>query len=237
MYSNELEKKSIPRDQLKKYYANDETKTNMKTEHTSVEFDTVEENVKTSRPTTTAKNNTNTTVNTGEYDNELDMIDNMIGNTQAISDFDRTVGDTVFTSDEEDSFLPDPNAMTSTPITHKDIGSSYITMKEGQMEEVTMKEEQKEDVTITKYVQGKQFDFNPLSLRSREEIGPRLITEFNHIPFRNIGQSLHGPSNTLHQIKGDGNCYFRAISFYISGKEDFHENVRHDLRLYQFFPW
>ncbi len=30
----------------------------------------------------------------------------------------------------------------------------------------------------------------------------------------------------IHQVTGDGNCHFRAISFFLFGKEDYHDHVR-----------
>ena len=42
------------------------------------------------------------------------------------------------------------------------------------------------------------FTFKPLTVKSREEIGPRLlITQFDDIPFKGIGQPLCGPSITF----------------------------------------
>ena len=56
-------------------------------------------------------------------------------------------------------------------------------------------------------------------------------------PFKGIGQPLCGPSDNIHYIKGDGNCYFQAISFYISGQEEYHKEVGEMICDYiKFFP-
>ena len=41
-----------------------------------------------------------------------------------------------------------------------------------------------------------------------------------------IGWNCVGAPRQLKLIKGDGNCYFRAISDAISGTEEFHDKVR-----------
>ena len=75
--------------------------------------------------------------------------------------------------------------------------------------------------------------FFSLSKHSREEIG--LLVEINHIEsdcmseYDKIGWNCVGTPRQLKLIKGDGNCYFRAISYAISGTEDFHDKVRETL--------
>ena len=74
------------------------------------------------------------------------------------------------------------------------------------------------------------YQFFPLSKHSREEIGP--LVEINHIEsdcmseYDKIGWNYVEAPRQLKLIKGDGNCYFRAISNTISGPEDFHDKVR-----------
>ena len=71
------------------------------------------------------------------------------------------------------------------------------------------------------------YKFFPLSKHSREEIGP--LVEINHIEsdcmseYHKIGWNCAGVPRQLQLTKGDGNCYFRAISYAISGPEDFHD--------------
>ena len=52
------------------------------------------------------------------------------------------------------------------------------------------------------------------------------ITKFQDIPFIGIGQNLRERPRRRELMKGDGSCYFRAISFAISGKQDYYEDVR-----------
>ena len=71
------------------------------------------------------------------------------------------------------------------------------------------------------------FHFQPLTRSSREEVGPLVqITKFQDIPFTGIGQNLRGLPRRRELMKGDGSCYFRAISVAISGKQDYYEDVR-----------
>ena len=92
-------------------------------------------------------------------------------------------------------------------------------------------ERQFDDGIITK--QGKSdflYQFFPLSKHSREEIG--TLVEINHIEsdcmleYDKIGWNSVGAPRQLKLIKGDGNCYFKAISYAISGTEDFLDKVR-----------
>ena len=118
-------------------------------------------------------------------------MDYTILDTEEIPSITEVHAETVFTSDEEDSFLPDVKPVTSTPVSQKKMEVEY------------------NDVMVTHLCVRNNFTFKPLTLRSREEIGPRLlIIQFNNIPFKGIGQLLCGPSNNIHYIKGDGNCYF-----------------------------
>ena len=65
------------------------------------------------------------------------------------------------------------------------------------------------------------FHFNPLKRSSREEVGPFVqITKFIDIPFTHIGKELRGFLRFREIMEGYGSCYFRAISFAISGKQD-----------------
>ena len=71
------------------------------------------------------------------------------------------------------------------------------------------------------------FHFQPLTRSSREGVGPLVqITKFQDIPFRGIGQNLRGLPRRRELMKGDGSCYFKAILFGISGKQDYYEEVR-----------
>ena len=82
-------------------------------------------------------------------------------------------------------------------------------------------ESQFDDIIITKLEKSDfLYQFFPLSNNSREEIRP--LVEINHIEsdcmseYDKIGWNCVGAPRQLKLIKGDGNCYFRAISYAIS---------------------
>ena len=52
------------------------------------------------------------------------------------------------------------------------------------------------------------------------------ITKFTDIPYTHIGQELKGLPRFREKMKGDGSCYFRAISFAVSGTQEYYKNVR-----------
>ena len=72
-----------------------------------------------------------------------------------------------------------------------------------------------------------KFHSNLLIRSSREEVRPLVqTTKFADIPHTHIGQELKGLPRFRKRMKGDGSCYFRAISFAISGTQEYHDNVR-----------
>ena len=80
--------------------------------------------------------------------------------------------------------------------------------------------------------------FSPLNSASREECGPLVnIPDCGIIPYTNIGGDLKGKPSNIYQVLGDGNCYFRCILYVLSGKEDYHRDVRKVLCEYiSWFP-
>ena len=72
--------------------------------------------------------------------------------------------------------------------------------------------------------------FSPLNSSSREECRPLVnILDCGIIPYTNIGEDLKGKPMHVYRIVDDGNCYFRCISYVLSGKEDYHRDVRNVL--------
>ena len=72
--------------------------------------------------------------------------------------------------------------------------------------------------------------FSPLNSASREECGPLVnIPDCGIIPYTNIGGYLNRKPSNIYRVLGDGNCYFRCISYVLSGKEDYHRDVRNVL--------
>ena len=109
----------------------------------------------------------------------------------------------IFTSDEEDNIFDD--------VVEEDTMAYYDSNNELQ---------------IVGETRG-TFYFNPLTRSSREEVGPLVqITKFTDIPYTHIGQELKGLPRFREKMKGDGSCYFRAISFAVSGTQEYYKNVR-----------
>ena len=111
--------------------------------------------------------------------------------------------DVIFTSDKEDNILDDV------------------------VEENTMAYcESDNKLQIVGETRG-TFNFNPLTRSLKEEVGPLIqITKFTDIPYTHIGQELKGLPRFREKMKGDGSCYFRAISFAVSGTQEYYKNVR-----------
>ena len=80
--------------------------------------------------------------------------------------------------------------------------------------------------------------FSPLNSASGEECRPLVnILDCGIIPYTNIGEDLKGKPTHVYRVVGDGNCYFRCISYVLSGKEDYHRDVRNVLCEYiSWFP-
>ena len=73
------------------------------------------------------------------------------------------------------------------------------------------------------------WPFSPITNASRQELGPLVqITQFYAYPeYVLSGQCVQGKDpEVINPIYGDGNCYFRAISYILCGVEKFHLEVR-----------
>ena len=63
------------------------------------------------------------------------------------------------------------------------------------------------------------------------------IVDCGIIEYTNVGGDLIGKARNVHNIKSDGNFYFRCISYTLSGSEDYFDNVRKVLCKYiSWFP-
>ena len=73
------------------------------------------------------------------------------------------------------------------------------------------------------------WPFSPITNTSQQQLGPLVqITQFYPYPDYVIGGECvqkKAPSIRM-PIYGDGNCYFRSISYIVSGEEKFHLEVR-----------
>ena len=187
--TNELEKKSVPRDQLKKIHTEEKTISNTQDSMTDNIENTIE-----IQDSNIEMDMSNNTIHNMKKVEDMDTTDNMIVNTN--SNTTVITNNTVFSSDKEDSFLPDPNILQHTPVRQTSSQNTNL------------------DVQITKVTPPKTFTFNPITFQSREEIGPRvLITHFNSIPFKNTGQPLIGKSNNLYRVKGDETATLERCHF------------------------
>ena len=71
------------------------------------------------------------------------------------------------------------------------------------------------------------FQFSPLNSASTEECGPLVnIIDCGIIEYTNISADLIEKLRNVHNVKGDGNCYFRCISYTLCGSEDYYNNVK-----------
>lgn len=73
-----------------------------------------------------------------------------------------------------------------------------------------------------------QQKFNPLTIEEKREICIQLqlpIQETDEEFESNLDQQLEAPSK-VKQIEGDGNCFFRAISYCVAQSEHFHLEIR-----------
>ena len=80
--------------------------------------------------------------------------------------------------------------------------------------------------------------FCPLNSASQEECGPLVhIQKCGIIPYTNVRKDLIEEPTNVYKVVGDGNCYFRCISYALSGKEDYHDSVQNILCDYiSWFP-
>ena len=71
------------------------------------------------------------------------------------------------------------------------------------------------------------FNLNPLTRSLREEVGPLIqITKFTDIPYTHIGQELKGLPRFREKMKGMAAAILGAISFAVSGTQEYYKNVR-----------
>ena len=105
-------------------------------------------------------------------------------------------------------------------------------------ERTFMDENMENDCVILHAEPSPILKFSPLNSASREECRPLVnIPDCGIIPYTNIGGNLNGKPSNIYQVLGDGNYYFWCISYVLSGKEDYHRDVRKVLCKYiSWFP-
>ena len=84
------------------------------------------------------------------------------------------------------------------------------------------------NVEVWSVSKAQNWPFRPLSESSRQEVGPLVqITNFGQYPKYVLGGTCtQGKAPISAKIKGDGNCYFRTISYSICGEEIYHADIR-----------
>ena len=84
------------------------------------------------------------------------------------------------------------------------------------------------NVEVWRVSKAQNWPFRPLSESSRQEVGPLVqITNFGQYPKYVLdGTCTQGKAPISAKIRGDGNCYFRAISYSICGEEIYHADIR-----------
>ena len=93
-------------------------------------------------------------------------------------------------------------------------------------EQVTVSTNNSNDVIIVHTEPGPILKFSPLNSASRKECGPLVhIHNCGIIQYTNISQELIGEPRNVYMVARDGNCYFRCISYALSGTEDHHKSI------------
>ena len=93
-------------------------------------------------------------------------------------------------------------------------------------EQVTVSTDNTKDVIVVHTEPSPVLKFSPLNSVSREECGSLVhMHKCGIIPHTNIGQELIGEPRNVYKVVEDGNCYFRCISYALSGTEDHHESI------------
>ena len=80
------------------------------------------------------------------------------------------------------------------------------------------------DISVTKCKQN-HFKILPFSLLKRKEIASKFSLTYILAPDVSNMTTQLGPKKTK-RICGDGNCFFRSISYIITGTEENHSNLR-----------
>ena len=181
----------------------------------------------------------------------MDVVNNLVSSTDI-----RPTSSTVSTPIVKDNCTEDPStsgtntvnnlvssmpiALTSSIDTRKQLQfeDEHIDLPEGiilveDMLDMTQSEVLSSDdefsMVCVEETPPSNWQFSPITNASRQQLGPLVqITQFYKYPDYVTGdECVQGkvPSAIRH-IYGDGNCYFRAISYILSGVENFHMEVR-----------
>ena len=115
-----------------------------------------------------------------------------------------------------DTLPPSPAKSTSSVQSHGSSASAKTNISSGS------------SVQIVAVHEGVPDTFNPVDLETRTQMAAlhnMMMKRDKEHEYVNIGVPLVGKGKTR-PIKGDGNCLFRAVAFYITGHETPHLRIR-----------
>lgn len=84
------------------------------------------------------------------------------------------------------------------------------------------------EVSITKISETQEFTYNPITVELQKTLSANLSIQNKNIPetFPKRSNVMLGKPVQTSEIISDGNCFFRAISFAITGSQDHHHEIR-----------
>ncbi|XP_035689909.1 uncharacterized protein LOC118425183 [Branchiostoma floridae] len=98
--------------------------------------------------------------------------------------------------------------------------------EEHQVEGARERLADEQDCEVTGEWQGEEFMFNPFTANDQLQLAGQLnlsIEQYINIEQRNV--PLETPVNLI-RMEGDGNCFYRAVSFHIFGTQEYHAVLR-----------
>lgn len=86
-------------------------------------------------------------------------------------------------------------------------------------------------VTVVEKPKDTQFEHVPFNIRKRLCDNLQIPFMADNIP-QGVSIAAAGEPLRCQQISGDGNCFFRAVTFYLSGSDNAHERMRLEMCKY-----
>ena len=124
-------------------------------------------------------------------------------------------------SDDEPTFLDDKVIVSTND--NRDISDDEPTFLD---DEVIVSTHDNRDIFMLHEEPSPIIKFCPLNSASWEECGPLVhIQKCGIIPYTNVRKDLIEEPTNVYKVVGDSNCYFKCISYALSGKEDYHDSV------------
>ena len=84
------------------------------------------------------------------------------------------------------------------------------------------------DIEIIGQTRPNVMTFSPLTFEVRQSLCDKFEIEKSHLKSSFVSEecAVIGKPNHVEKIRGDGNCFFRAISYALSGSENSHMKLR-----------